>query len=71
MSDPPNTAYLLLVACRAKVGKPTPPQSIMERIRGKDPQWTPDHLKRFPFEDPDDEKHYLACLKDAGIPVPA
>ena len=32
MSDPPNTAYLLLVACKARLGRPTSPEGIIERI---------------------------------------
>jgi len=71
MSDPPNTAYLLLVACRKKIGKPTAADAIMERLRNKDAQWTPEHLKRFPFDLKTDEAHYLSCLSDAGVPVPA
>jgi tetratricopeptide (TPR) repeat protein len=70
MSDPPNTAYLLLVACKAELGKRTTPEAIMERLLSKDPQWTPDHLDRFPFAKPEDHQHYLDTFKRAGIPVP-
>jgi adenylate cyclase len=70
MNDPPNTTYLLLVACKAKLGEATAPEGIMERIRSKDPQWTPDHLNRFPFAEPEDQQHYLDALSEAGIPVP-
>lgn len=70
MSDPPNTAYLLLVACKAKTGTATAPEAIMERLLNKDPQWTPDHLNRFPFAKAEDQQHYLDILEEAGIPVP-
>lgn len=36
---------LLLVASQAKLG--------MERVRSKDPDWTPDHLNHFPFVKPE------------------
>jgi Tfp pilus assembly protein PilF len=70
MTDPPNTAYLLLVACKAQLGSPTPREDIMARLLGKDPNWTPNHLARFPFVRPEDREHYLATFAAAGIPVP-
>jgi TolB-like protein/class 3 adenylate cyclase/Tfp pilus assembly protein PilF len=70
MRDPPNTAYVLLVACKAKLGQATPRDEIMRRLLSKDPQWTPDHLTRFPFVKPEDEQHYLDALAAAGIPEP-
>jgi adenylate cyclase len=70
ISDPPNTAYLLLAGCYAKLGKPISPEAILERLRSKDPQWTPDHLVQFPFATEADQRHYLDTLEQAGIPVP-
>jgi hypothetical protein len=67
MDDPPNTAYLLLAACKAKVGAPIAPAEIKERLLSKDPNWTPEHLERFPFERPEDKEHYLNSLMATGI----
>lgn len=67
MTDPPNTAYVLLVACKAKLGQPTPRDEIMRRLLSKDPQWTSEHLERFPFVKPEDQQHYLGALRIAGI----
>jgi adenylate cyclase len=70
IADPPNTAYLLLVASKAKLKKPTPHKKIMARLRSKDPNWTPDHLNQFPFVKQRDQKHYLDSFRASGIPVP-
>jgi len=70
MSDPPNTAYLLIVACKAKLGQVTPHDEIMAHLLQKDPQWTPDHLNEFPFTKPEDMEHYLNAMKAAGVPIP-
>jgi adenylate cyclase len=70
MQDPPNTAYLLLVACMAKLGQVTSPAEIMKRLLRKDPQWTPDHLDQFPFVKPEDKVHYLDALAAAGVQTP-
>jgi adenylate cyclase len=70
MSNPPNTAFLLLAACEAKLGKPRPPGEILERLLKTDPSWTPAYLNRFPFADPEDEKHYLDSMRAIGIDVP-
>ncbi len=70
MADPPNTAYVLLEACRAKLGEATPAEKIMERIRSKDPDWTPDHLNQFPFAKPDDRQHYINSMRAIGLAVP-
>ena len=67
MPDPPNTAYLLLVACKAKLGETTPVDDVKRRLLSKDPQWTPDHLDQFPFVKTEDQKHYLDALRDIGI----
>jgi adenylate cyclase len=70
MSDLPNTAYLLLKASEAKIGKPAPKDEILERLTKRDPGWTPDYLNRFPFADPQDERHYLDSIGALGIAVP-
>ena len=70
MSDPPNTAYLLLVASQAKLGNPTPLDQVMARLRSKDPNWTPDHLNQFPFVKTEDQQHYLDSFRAIGISVP-
>jgi adenylate cyclase len=60
--DPPNTAYLLLIASKAILGEATPPDEVKQRLLSKDPEWTPDHLSQFPFVKPEDKKHYLDAL---------
>jgi Predicted integral membrane protein len=67
MPDPPNTAYLLLVACKAKLGETTPVDEIKRRLLSKDPEWTPDHLDQYPFVNKEDQKHYLDALRNIGI----
>ena len=67
MTDPPNTAYVLLAACKAKIGQPMPHEEIVQRLLSKDPQWTTEHLNQFPFTKPEDQKHYLDSLQLAGI----
>ena len=69
MSDPPNTAFILLAACRAKLSKPISPEEIMLQIRRKDPDWAPNHLSVFPFVNVEDQRHYLEALSEAGIPI--
>jgi len=70
MVDPPNTAYLLTLACKAKLGEPVPdPEAILERLKSRDPDWTSDHLKSFPFDKPEDEQHYLDALTEAGVTI--
>ena len=68
MSDPPNTAYLLLVASRAKLGNPT--HFDQPRVLSKDPNWTPDHLKLFPFVKAEDQQHYVNSFRAIDIPIP-
>jgi len=70
MTDHPNTAYLLLVASKAKLEKPIDPKEIIEKLNKKANQWTPEHLKRYPFIREEDQQHYLDCLKSAGVPMP-
>jgi adenylate cyclase len=70
MTDPPNTAYLLMVACQAKLGNSPSPDAIKERLLGKDRDWKPDHLDKFPFVNAKDNDHYLSALREAGIPLP-
>jgi adenylate cyclase len=70
MSDPPNTAYLLLVASKAKLGSETPLEQIMSHLRSKDPNWSPEHLNQFPFVKTEDQQHYLDSFRAIGIPVP-
>ena len=67
LTDPPNTAYVLLAACKVKLGQPIPRDEIIQRLLSKDPQWTPEHLKQFPFVKPEDQQHYLDALQVAGI----
>ena len=67
IKDPPNEAYLLLAICRAKTGKPIPPEQILERMRTKYPEWDPTHLERMPFAKDEDQQHWLDGLKTAGI----
>jgi adenylate cyclase len=70
MADPPNSAYLLIVACKAKLKQMTSKEEIMKHLLQKDPQWTPDHLNEFPFTKPEDKEHYLDAMKAAGVPIP-
>jgi adenylate cyclase len=70
MSDPPNNAYVLLAACKAKLGKPVTPGEVIARVKAKDATWTPDHLARFPFVKAEDQQHYLESFKAIGIDVP-
>jgi tetratricopeptide (TPR) repeat protein len=66
--DPPNDAYLLLVASQAMLGQATPPhEEIMQRLLSKGSQWTPEHLTQFPFTKPEDQQHYLDALRIAGV----
>jgi len=67
MTDAPNTAYVLLAACKAKLGRPIPRDEITQRLLSKDPQWTSDHLEQFPFVRPEDQKHYVEALQAAGV----
>jgi adenylate cyclase len=71
MKDPPNTAYLLLKACEAKIGKKTSADDIMARLKACDPIWNSRYLNQFPFARPEDEKHYLESIAALGIEVPA
>jgi TolB-like protein/class 3 adenylate cyclase len=70
LADPPNGAYLLLAASKAKLGKPLPPDQIMARLRAKAPDWTPDHLAEHPYVKAEDQQHYFDALTAAGVPVP-
>jgi adenylate cyclase len=70
MGDPPNTAYLLLAACKAKIGKPIATAEVKARLDEKDKQWTPDHLGEFPFVNDEDRQHYCDAMRAAGIEVP-
>ncbi len=71
MPDPPNTAYLLLAAIKAKLGTPTPLEQIMAHLLSKDPNWNPDHLDEFPFVKAEDQQHYLDSFRALGIAIPA
>jgi adenylate cyclase len=70
MVDPPNTAYLLWIVCKvlAEEEEDIPAaDEIKEKLLGKDPQWTPDHLEKFPFGKDADNARYVKALKDAGV----
>jgi len=72
MVDPPNTAYLLLMACKKARDDDDVPsnEAILERLQSRDPEWTPDHLGSFPFEQPQHKTAYKNALGAIGILVP-
>jgi adenylate cyclase len=68
IADPPNDAYLLLVASQAMLGQATPPRDeIMQRLLSKGSGWTLDYITQLPFTKPEDRQHYLDALRKAGI----
>jgi tetratricopeptide (TPR) repeat protein len=69
ISDPSNIAYLLSIACKAKLGELTPHDEILRQLHSKDPHWKPDHLNNFPFATLEDQEHYLEALAEAGVLV--
>jgi adenylate cyclase len=73
MVDPPNTAYLLLMACKKARGDDDVPsdEAILERLLNRDPEWTPAHLGSFPFEQPQHKTAYKNALGAIGIQVPS
>ncbi|MDX0442479.1 tetratricopeptide repeat protein [Sinorhizobium medicae] len=68
MSDLPNEAYLMLAMSQARVGRPPSSEAIVRDLRGKDPQWTPEHLDRMPFAKAEDQEHWMKGLEMIGIP---
>jgi tetratricopeptide (TPR) repeat protein len=68
MTNPPNTAYLLMIACKVKLEEEIPsPDDILERLKSRDPEWTSDHLSSFPFKKSEDNDHYVGALTEAGV----
>ncbi|MDI7860473.1 adenylate/guanylate cyclase domain-containing protein [Rhizobiaceae bacterium n13] len=67
LSDLPNEAYLMLAISRAQTGKPIPRDEIMENLRSKDPDWTPEHLDRMPFAKEEDQEHWMTGLAMIGV----